>query len=133
MTKTPPGGRPPVSKLNTKNLEKNPSTGIFALKISNTNNTNNSLSFFSQKIPNGIPLAAKTNSVTSEDIKPPAEIPQQSQVGSVLVEPKKEGVKVDWTKLVIYYLFVLHIIVIGYFIHKKKLFEKIKNPFIKTP
>ena len=129
MGKTLPGAKSNPSKLNTKNLEKNPTTGIYTLK---NVNTNDAVNIFSKKIPNGIPLAPQTNIITSENIASPTDLKlilDPREVSKSSPEVKKENVKIDWTKLVIYYLFILHILVIGYMVYKKKLLEKIKNPF----
>lgn len=129
MGKTLPGAKSNPSKLNTKNLEKNPTTGIYTLK---NVNTNDAVNIFSKKIPNGIPLAPQTNIITSENIASPTDLKlilDPREVSKSSPEVKKENVKIDWTKLVIYYLFIFHILVIGYMVYKKKLLEKIKNPF----
>lgn len=123
---------PPVSKLNTKNLVKNPTTGIFVLKSTNTNDT---INIFGKKIPNGIPLPARTNSIRSEEISHPGSPDSSLSISAnpiTATDTKRDAIKIDWFKLLMYYFFVIHIVVIGYLVHKKKLLEKIKNPFLEN-
>ena len=140
-----------VSSLNSKNLTKNPTTGVYSLKSINTNNP---FRFFTKEISNGIALPARTNLVESKNIPAPSiELSLGSKTelekgGTIKkkediyitnlkdsqkpIEPKKTIV-IDWVKIVIYYLLVFHIIAIAYVAWKGKLFNKIKNPFVKPP
>jgi len=131
------------SSLNSKNLEKNPVTGVYILKTSNS----------SDKISSGIPAPAKT-AVRSEVIlekggailnKPAVyskdlDVKKTQEESSVLFvvpnssEKKTETAvkpKTDWAKLIIYYALVAHLFIAAYILHKKGLLQKIKNPFKK--
>jgi len=131
------------SSLNSKNLERNPVTGVYILKTSNS----------SDKISSGIPAPAKT-AVRSEVIlekggaisnKPAVyskdlAVKKTQEESSVLFivpnssEKKTETAvkpKTDWAKLIIYYALVAHLFMVAYILHKKGLLQKIKNPFKK--
>ena len=132
-----------ASSLNSKNLERNPVTGVYILKTSNS----------SDKISSGIPAPAKT-AVRSEVIlekggtilnKPAVyskdlDVKKTQEESPVLFivpnssEKKAETAvkpKTDWAKLIIYYALVAHLFMAAYIIHKRGLIQKIKNPFKK--
>ena len=132
-----------ASSLNSKNLERNPVTGVYILKTSNS----------SDKISSGIPAPAKTV-VRSEVIlekggtilnKPAVyskdlDVKKTQEESPVLFivpnssEKKAETAvkpKTDWAKLIIYYALVAHLFMAAYIIHKRGLIQKIKNPFKK--
>lgn len=132
-----------ASSLNSKNLVKNPVTGVYALKTSNS----------SDKISNGIPIPAKTTVQSEVILEKGGSILNKPEVYSkdlnikktekespvLLITPnsseKKTEVatkpKTDWTKLIIYYALVAHLFVAAYILHKKGLLKKIENPFKK--
>ena len=132
-----------ASSLNSKNLERNPVTGVYILKTSNS----------SDKISSGIPATAKTV-VRSEVIlekggtilnKPAVyskdlDVKKTQEESPVLFivpnssEKKTETAvkpKTDWAKLIIYYALVAHLFMAVYILHRKGLLQKIKNPFKK--
>lgn len=132
-----------ASSLNSKNLERNPVTGVYILKTSNS----------SDKISSGIPATAKTV-VRSEVIlekggtilnKPAVyskdlDVKKTQEESPVLFivpnssEKKAETAvkpKTDWAKLIIYYALVAHLFMAAYILHRKGLLQKIKNPFKK--
>lgn len=132
-----------ASSLNSKNLERNPVTGVYILKTSNS----------SDKISSGIPAPAKTV-VRSEVIlekggtilnKPAVyskdlDVKKTQEESPVLFivpnssEKKAETAvkpKTDWAKLIIYYALVAHLFMAVYILHRKGLLQKIKNPFKK--
>ena len=132
-----------ASSLNSKNLERNPVTGVYILKTSNS----------SDKISSGIPAPAKTV-VRSEVIlekggtilnKPAVyskdlDVKKTQEESPILFivpnssEKKAETAvkpKTDWAKLIIYYALVAHLFMAAYILHRKGLLQKIKNPFKK--
>jgi len=113
--------------LNSKNLNKDPQTGIYTLK------TNSSKSYVKNENPNslkigpGIPLRVSTNKVESYDIS--TNILDSTKVK---YEPVDESAKPAGSKyftLIIYYIIALHAAIIYFFLEKKGFFEKQKNPF----
>lgn len=132
-----------ASSLNSKNLERNPVTGVYILKTSNS----------SDKISSGIPATAKTvarsevilekggtilnkPAVYSKDL----DVKKTQEESPVLFivpnssEKKAETAvkpKTDWAKLIIYYALVAHLFMAAYILHRKGLLQKIKNPFKK--
>ncbi len=131
LTKPQLGGKAGTSKLNTNNLVKNPSTGIYTVKSSQQENP----TVFKSLSKGGI-LPPKQQ-VESRNLPPPQAAKESSPetVLSVSDEGKSEKtkvpVKIDWIKLMLYYLFVLHVIIICYVAHKRGLFQKIKSPFVE--
>lgn len=132
-----------ASSLNSKNLERNPVTGVYILKTSNS----------SDKISSGIPAPAKTvvrsevilekggtilnkPAVYSKDLEV-KKTQEESQVLFIVPnssEKKAETAvkpKTDWAKLIIYYALVAHLFMAAYILHRKGLLQKIKNPFKK--
>jgi len=119
--------------LNTKNLNKDPQTGIYTLK------TNSSKSYVKNENPNslkigpGIPLRVLTNKVESYDISTNI-LGSTNTLGSTKVryEPDDESAKSAGSKyfnLIIYYIIALHAAIIYFFLEKKGFFERQKNPF----
>ena len=132
-----------ASSLNSKNLERNPVTGVYILKTSNS----------SDKISSGIPATAKTvvrsevilekggtilnkPAVYSKDLdvkKTQEESPVLFIVPTSAEKKTETAVKprTDWAKLIIYYALVAHLFMAAYILHRKGLLQKIKNPFKK--
>lgn len=146
LTKPTLGGKAGTSKLNTNNLVKNPSTGIYTVKSSQQQNPTvradaatrnfNSTNSPAEPLSKGGILPPK-GQVESRNIPPPQTAKESSP--DIVLNISDEGksgktkvpVKIDWVKLILYYLFALHVIVICYVAHKKGLFQKIKSPFVE--
>jgi len=119
-----PGARAPISKLQTSNLVKNPQTGVYRVAVANTNNAL-------------ARLTPKTNS-TVTNLEPGNVVHPPVTVTSIDI-PTPEGVpvkaehkpKTDWARLGMYYLIVLHLLVVGYYLYDRRVFEKITTPFVK--
>lgn len=123
-----PGARAPISKLQTTNLIKNPQTGVYRVAVANTNNalirltpkTNSTTGANVTSLePGNIVYPPVT--VTSIDIPTPGDVPVKAEY-----KPKT-----DWARLGMYYLIVLHLLVVGYYLYDRRAFEKITNPFAK--
>lgn len=140
MTKNTSGVKSAPSSVNTKNLKKDPATGIYFFKSSYTNGS------LDGKVSDGGVVPPRINEVKSKDLLPPKQANLQLENGGKIkpidavtskpgtkeaVEPKKP-LSINWISLIFYYLLVLHVALIVYIAYKRKVFEKIKNPFTET-
>ena len=144
------GTKNPPSKLNTSNLVKDPDTGIYKFK-----NTNSVSSFFKKEIEDGLTAPPRTNVIQSIDLPTPRSNQIQTNKPSQIVKTQesKDNIKTntptvelwnetkpidkpivknysyDLSKLILYYLIVFHILAVFYVAYKRGFFEKINNPF----
>jgi len=88
------------------------------------------------KVTPGIPVPASTNKITSYNISPKTNtvvtVQPSSTAGTKTEEIKQEEPKKSYLSLIIYYLIVLHLVIVYFYLEKNKVFEKIKNPFKKA-
>jgi len=125
-----------LQSLDTNNLIKNPQTGMYNIKTNSAKVEIKSQKVEAPKVTPGIPVPASTNKITSYNISPKTNtvvtIQPSSTAGTKPEEIKQEEPKKSYFNLILYYLIVLHLIIIYFYLEKNKVFEKIKNPFKKA-